>query len=93
MKRAAGTCNVDRCAGIPVYRGRCREHLTWNTLAPRQRGRALMRRRDRTMRARGARCERCGAPPPLELHHRDGNPANDADANLELVCHACHPQA
>jgi hypothetical protein len=93
MKRAAGTCNRPGCTGIPVYRGRCPQHVQWSALTPRQRGRALMQRRARLMRARGQRCQRCGGPPPLELHHRDGDPANDADANLELVCPACHLKA
>jgi hypothetical protein len=80
------------CAGVPVYRGRCAAHLQWN--APtRERGRALVDRRARLMRARGARCQQCGARPPLELHHRDGNPANDSDTNLRLLCYACHRKA
>jgi hypothetical protein len=52
-----------------------------------------MQRRARLMRQRGARCERCRRPPPLELHHLDGNPANDADHNLILLCSTCHIEA
>jgi hypothetical protein len=93
VKRAAGTCNRPGCTGTPVYRGRCAVHAQWNAPVPRQRGRALIQRRARLMRARGPRCQQCGGPPPLELHHRDGNPANDADANLRLLCRACHLEA
>jgi hypothetical protein len=93
MKRAAGTCNEPGCAGVPIYRGRCQQHAQWNPLAPRQRGRALMQRRARLIRRRGPRCERCGAPPPLELHHLDANAANDDPENLRLLCLACHLEA
>jgi 5-methylcytosine-specific restriction endonuclease McrA len=93
VKRAPGTCAEPGCADAPVYRGRCSTHVQWNT-SPRQRGRALMARRNRIARTRGRRCHRCGAPPtpghPLELHHIDGNPTNDHLANLELLCDDCH---
>ena len=92
MKRAPGTCNQPGCAGVPIYRGRCPQHVQWNNLSPRQRGRALIDRRHRTMRARGHTCQQCGGPPPLELHHLDGNPANDQPDNLSLLCHDCHAE-
>jgi hypothetical protein len=93
MKRAAGTCNEPGCAGIPIYRGRCSVHVRWSGLTPRQRGRALVERRDRIMRARGRTCEQCGDGGPLELHHSDGDPANDDPANLRLLCRDCHLEA
>jgi hypothetical protein len=90
MQRAPGTCNRPGCPNVPVYRGRCPEHVQWNSLSPRQRGRALMDDRDRLMRSRGRICQRCYGPPPLELHHLDGDPANDHDSNRILLCVDCH---
>jgi hypothetical protein len=52
-----------------------------------------MARRARVRRAARNRCQHCGAPPPLELHHRDGNPANDRLDNLRLLCVDCHLEA
>lgn len=43
-------------------------------------------------------CEHCnlaewrGLPIPLELHHRDGDTANNELMNLEIVCPNCHAQ-
>jgi 5-methylcytosine-specific restriction endonuclease McrA len=90
VKRAPATCAEPGCLGVPVYRGRCLAHARWNPNPDRQRGRRLTERRARLMRRRGARCQRCSAPPPLELHHRDGDPANDRLDNLELLCPDCH---
>ena len=45
------------------------------------------------MRARGRTCQQCGDGGRLELHHDDGNPANDDPANLRLLCHDCHVEA
>jgi len=40
------------------------------------------------------RCERCGwvadHPSLLDVHHRDGNHANDAPENLATLCPICH---
>lgn len=33
-----------------------------------------------------------GCPIPLELHHKDGDPKNNALENLELLCPNCHAQ-
>lgn len=46
----------------------------------------------------GLQCNRCGGierlgqPIPLGLEHRDGRPANNRLANLELLCPNCHAQ-
>jgi hypothetical protein len=48
------------------------------------------------MLTRDHACARCGLtewldkPIPLETHHKDGNPNNNEDSNLELVCPNCH---
>jgi hypothetical protein len=91
VKRAPGTCSTPGCAGVPVYRGQCPAHVQWHN-GQRERGRRLMRRRARLTRERGARCELCRRPGPLELHHLDGNPTNDEDRNLRLVCSDCHAE-
>ena len=41
------------------------------------------------------RCEVCNNdkfnnPIPLEVHHIDGNPANNVLSNLEMICPNCH---
>lgn len=75
---------------MPVYRGRCPVHVRWAGLSPRQRGRALVERRERIMRTRGRACHQCAGPPPLELHHRNGDPSDDRVENLALLCRDCH---
>ena len=93
VKRAPGTCNQPGCPNVPIYRGRCPEHVQWNSLSPRQRGRALIQQRDRLMRSRGRRCQQCDGPPPLELHHVDGDVTNNDPANCRMLCHHCHLEA
>ena len=57
------------------------------------RGRAWMRCREAALTRAGRRCERCGAPGRLEVHHRtpiaEGGAVYDL-ANLEVVCRGCH---
>lgn len=42
------------------------------------------------------KCENCGRktwlgkPIPIELHHKDGNPENNALNNLQILCSNCH---
>ena len=44
------------------------------------------------------RCEECnrtewnGKPIPIQLHHKDGNSANNTLTNLQIVCPNCHAQ-
>jgi HNH endonuclease len=52
-------------------------------------------RRRRLIDARGARCESCGIAGSLrqlEVHHRLGvfRGGDDSEANLEVLCFACH---
>lgn len=48
------------------------------------------------IKLRGYQCEKCkntewlGQPIPLENHHIDGNPLNNAQNNLQLLCPNCH---
>jgi 5-methylcytosine-specific restriction endonuclease McrA len=35
-------------------------------------------------------CSRCGRHAPLEVHHADGDPANNEPGNLVTFCRACH---
>jgi hypothetical protein len=51
------------------------------------------RRNQRVWAAYGYRCGWCRAAGPLQVHHLDGNPANDADANLVPLCADCHREA
>lgn len=53
-------------------------------------------RRSYLLRVRGHRCSSCnlevwlGEPIPLELDHADGNPDNNTEENLRLLCPNCH---
>lgn len=44
------------------------------------------------------KCECCsltewnGQPAPLQLHHKDGDPKNNAFNNLQILCANCHAQ-
>jgi hypothetical protein len=40
--------------------------------------------------ARGRKCEDCGKDHDLQIHHLDGNPANNALENLMVACYTCH---
>lgn len=35
-------------------------------------------------------CERCRSRTDLDVHHRDGDPTNNAPQNLETLCNDCH---
>ena len=35
-------------------------------------------------------CERCREAPPLDRHHKDGNPQNNAADNIAFLCRRCH---
>lgn len=37
-------------------------------------------------------CARCDKPDARDVHHRDGNTANNNPANLERLCRSCHGQ-
>jgi hypothetical protein len=37
-------------------------------------------------------CERCGEKPPCDRHHVDGNPQNNAPANIQFLCRRCHQE-
>lgn len=53
----------------------------------------ISRRKLRVLMARsGGRCERCGGPGPLEVHHRVpvSEGGGDSLEELELACAACH---
>lgn len=50
---------------------------------------SLLRRRARELVPPGP-CEECGAPSGRDVHHRDGDHANNARANLQRLCRSCH---
>jgi len=37
-------------------------------------------------------CQKCGAP-ATDRHHKDGNPRNNAESNIEILCEPCHIRA
>jgi 5-methylcytosine-specific restriction endonuclease McrA len=51
-------------------------------------------RRRQIIRARGRRCQRCGSPRRLQLHHKTYlRLGHERDADLELLCPKCHTKA
>ena len=38
----------------------------------------------------GWRCQRCGRPGALEVHHTDGDPSHADPARLTTYCRGCH---
>jgi len=44
----------------------------------------------RLIAARGGVCEVCGTGEPLDVHHRDFAKTDHSEANLAVVCRACH---
>lgn len=38
----------------------------------------------------GRLCAFCGASSNLHRHHRDGNPLNNQESNIEIICARCH---
>jgi len=53
-------------------------------------------RRKYLIKIRGRRCEDCkfekwkSIDIPLQVHHIDGNPGNNVESNLQLLCPNCH---
>ncbi len=37
-------------------------------------------------------CERCHVAKPIDRHHQDGNPQNNAPENVLCVCRRCHQE-
>lgn len=44
----------------------------------------------RELISRSIGCELCGCAGQTHVHHRDGNPQNNATENLQRLCPACH---
>ncbi len=75
----------------PPLRERMREANNRRTGA----AKLTARRRRRLVAARGSRCEICGVPASerqLDVHHRTGilRGGDDSEANLLVLCFACH---
>lgn len=58
--------------------------------AEQQENPSLAALRKRAVKYRGDSCAQCGSSESLGIHHRDGNPANNAPENLTTLCGACH---
>jgi len=37
-----------------------------------------------------SQCSECGRSDANQLHHKDENPSNNAEENLQLLCYQCH---
>lgn len=80
--------------GRPTERSRCREcERKFSKTRGRQMGKARVERRKRVLAYFGNRCaallptgERCNIHAPLQVHHINGNPADDSAENLVPVC-------
>jgi hypothetical protein len=49
-----------------------------------------MKLRASVLREANWQCCHCERVVPLEVHHADGNPANNDRRNLIVLCHDCH---
>jgi hypothetical protein len=101
LTRAPGTCAEPGCAGVPIAKGRCRQHLVWPKRNPdRADGRTIRRLRDRLARRDGYRCRHPDASPatctrgefPLEVHHLNGDVTDNRLEVLELRCRRHNPR-
>jgi 5-methylcytosine-specific restriction endonuclease McrA len=77
---------------------KCRRLIPRGSYCPgckpwRLRGRAGVELRERVKRRDGYVCVECGCPHTLQVHHLDGDPANNAMANLVTLCAPCHARA
>ena len=80
MKRPCLTC------GALTEGSYCAEHRPW-----RPRGRHNARLRSRVFAVYRRRCHECGrSDVPLEVHHVNGDPADNAIANTIPLCRDCH---
>jgi hypothetical protein len=90
MPGAARTvCQHEGCPNPATRGGRCAQHQL-NQRGQRLNGWDGQRQRQKTIAQRGEHCEVCGAGPPIELHHVNGNPSDNTPTNLMLVCPAHH---
>jgi 5-methylcytosine-specific restriction endonuclease McrA len=54
--------------------------------------------RNYILKKNGCKCNRCGwcephpvsGKVPVQVHHKDGNPMNTKERNLEVLCPNCH---
>lgn len=88
-------CSWPGC-GTLVLRGRCERHAYPDRSGPRNpkyASRYWLDLRAAQLRAHPL-CEehlaRDEVAPATDVHHRDGDAANDAPENLASLCHACH---
>ena len=68
------------------YCGRCQP----NYAPERLRGRRWLRKRLAVLKRAGFVCERCDSRIAEEVHHVDGDPANNRPENLTALCRRCH---
>ena len=66
------------------------ERLSDNRRGSRTGTAAWRRLRREVLDRDGWRCQRCGLPGALEVHHRDHDPTNNDRANLTTYCRPCH---
>ena len=94
-KYGIGSRRCQSCRGTcSGYARRCGKR--WKEQNNTREGRHLRSIKSRLIRQRGHRCEGCqlsewmGQVIPLDLDHCDGNPENNADSDLRLLCPNCH---
>jgi 5-methylcytosine-specific restriction endonuclease McrA len=83
-----------RCRALIATGSYCQQHKPRPASPGRITGRRWQAIRARALAAAGYRCAACGAAEvALEVHHRDHDPANNAPANLRVLCKPCHARA
>jgi 5-methylcytosine-specific restriction endonuclease McrA len=83
-----------RCRTLIASGSYCQAHKPRPRDPDRIRGRRGQQIRAWALAAGGYCCAACGAAEvALEVHHRDHDPANNAPANLRVLCKPCHARA
>lgn len=84
-----------RCGTLLLTQQHFKHHLHVHNKSLADCGKDASRKR-KLLVERGHECEMCtervwqNMPIPLELDHIDGNPDNNVDSNLRLLCPNCH---
>ncbi|HEY3587234.1 MAG TPA: HNH endonuclease signature motif containing protein [Myxococcaceae bacterium] len=85
-------CAEPGCPEIVEGAGRCPAHQgkgDWGRFQGAGAYGAAWRRARNAYLAQHPGCERCPAP-ATQVHHRNHDPTNHNEANLESLCDACH---
>jgi 5-methylcytosine-specific restriction endonuclease McrA len=100
MKKPCRRCNPPQLVEARDWVAHQDAHK--NTTRTRQTGYGseFDRAKRKALESQGYRCQRCHRTKAvlkredkvLHVHHLDGNPSNNAQHNLQVLCEDCHPR-